>query len=373
MATTLPTTGNGLVTLAKENKQKILLLAHRSSKPDFDPNDPKHKPNLEALNVVLTHLEKNSHMTPEIKQESQIHKILEVVCLDTKYHFPEQYVARATDLYNRFDAENWGGLAEIKDESDDDTALNDVPVARKSHKRPKSPTKSSPKAAGTILQPPPDHPIWGKNGIMHGIALCLQSNGSLSKKLNPALFDQKKDFRIRGHNGLKPGQWFPNRLAALFAGAHGHSQAGISGNEVDGAWSVVVSGMYEDLDTDSGNTVLYSGSGSHDNEDSNAPADPTSGTRALHISRRTRNVVRLLRTSAANITYAPIEGLRYDGLYRVVDVTTPRNGRGGLYERFKLVREPDQPALSECMKRPTQQELKDYNRINAGYNGYGMK
>lgn len=44
-----------------------------------------------------------------------------------------------------------------------------------------------------------------------------------------------------GHNGLTVGQWFPFRICALNAGAHGATQAGIAGSEKTGAFSVVVS------------------------------------------------------------------------------------------------------------------------------------
>ena len=44
-----------------------------------------------------------------------------------------------------------------------------------------------------------------------------------------------------GHNGLTVGQWFPFRICALTAGAHGATQAGIAGSEKIGAFSIVVS------------------------------------------------------------------------------------------------------------------------------------
>lgn len=44
-----------------------------------------------------------------------------------------------------------------------------------------------------------------------------------------------------GHNGLTVGQWFPFRICALNAGAHGATQAGIAGSEKIGAFSIVVS------------------------------------------------------------------------------------------------------------------------------------
>lgn len=54
--------------------------------------------------------------------------------------------------------------------------------------------------------------------------------------------------KVLGHNGLAPGDWFPFQLCAMRDGAHGESQAGISGSVIDGAWSIVVSKAYEGVD-----------------------------------------------------------------------------------------------------------------------------
>lgn len=54
------------------------------------------------------------------------------------------------------------------------------------------------------------------------------------------------DFRTFGHNGLANGQCWPTQLAAVRDGAHGCLMAGIAGTGDEGAYSVVVSGGYED-------------------------------------------------------------------------------------------------------------------------------
>ncbi|USW51311.1 Putative PUA-like superfamily, SRA-YDG superfamily protein [Septoria linicola] len=365
------------------------MLALWSSKAPVVPQSTARKPYFAALDQVLSLLENGYAMTPELKQESQIHKILQVVCLDARYNFPAAWTDRARKLYDQFEADNWGGMAEIKDEIKEEEneeasssafepGLRDVDDTSAGAERPTKRHKSTSQRRDSIpvsgnfkiIQPPTNHPIWGESGIMHGIALRLKPDGSLSKGLNPAF--EKRDPKVHGHNGIEVGQWYANRLAAIFRGAHGASQAGISGSPGTGAYSVVVSGQYEDLDTDEGETVFYSGSGSHENEDPNQPATSTTGTRILHASLKHGKVIRLLRTSSANIQFAPVEGLRYEGLYKVIAMDTPRNARGGKYERFKLVRESGQPSLAECTKRPTPQELRDYNKINAGYSGYGM-
>lgn len=45
------------------------------------------------------------------------------------------------------------------------------------------------------------------------------------------------------------------RMVALFCGAHGATQGGIYGNRETGAYSVVISGEYDDLDQDYGNVL----------------------------------------------------------------------------------------------------------------------
>lgn len=141
------------------------------------------------------------------------------------------------------------------------------------------------------------------------------------------------------------------------------NQTSLAGSAALGAYSVVVSGQYDELDKDKGDTIYYSGSGSHDNENPNLPAESTSGTKALNTSLTTRKPVRVLRTYQSTSRWTPTQGLRYDGLYRVVGVNRPKNAKGGLYEQFKLVRMPDQIPLDECKRRPSPQDLRDYDRI----------
>lgn len=51
-----------------------------------------------------------------------------------------------------------------------------------------------------------------------------------------------------GDNSLKPGDWFPYQMAALFNGAHGSAQSGVVGDDKYGAHSIVLSGKYKDVD-----------------------------------------------------------------------------------------------------------------------------
>lgn len=160
--------------------------------------------------------------------------------------------------------------------------------------------------------------------------------------------------------------WFPYQLKAVFHGAHGTSQAGITIGPI-GAYSVVISDVYEDLDRDMGETVFYSGSGSHENTDPGRLAAVTTGIRSLHASIENQQPVRVLRSHSGASRWAPSKGLRYDGLYKVVSYSTPKNGKGGLYERFRLERIDGQTPLEDCRARPNWQDLRAYERIDNGY------
>ncbi len=185
---------------------------------------------------------------------------------------------------------------------------------------------------------------------------------------------------VFGHNGLTVGQWFPFRICALNAGAHGATQAGIAGSEKTGAFSVVVSseslscmtsinsiltqclGDYDDLDKDDGDILLYSGSNSALNED---PANPvmTHATKAMQRSYHDHRPIRVLRTAGGKWRNCPAKGIRYDGLYRIDSDAVAKNRRGGAYVRFKLAREANQPSID--LSRPTMAEKEVYDRLKS--------
>lgn len=140
-----------------------------------------------------------------------------------EHNFPPLYSAISQELIDKFQAEdgfeerlpskspspppifNSTKTSANKRKSKDDTTL----AATKSRKR----SRDEP---SELFRPaPPDHPIWGRNGIMRG----LMSNGS-GTQLDPA-YPNKVDFRVFGHNNLNIGDCWPRQLAALRDGAHG--------------------------------------------------------------------------------------------------------------------------------------------------------
>ncbi len=210
--------------------------------------------------------------------------------------------------------EEVGGQQERDDAAGATPAANETPTAR-------------------IPLPAPDDPTFGPGGMLHGVLRTRGPKGGITYVLDPreAGRRRRRSAKAFGHNGLAPGAWWPLQIAALAGAAHGHRVAGISGDTALGAYSVVVSDRYQDLDRDAGARLLYSGSNSHASEDPAAPPEPpTAGTRALRASLAAANPVRVLRAGgpASRNPWAPDRGIRYDGLYRVVRRLTPINTRG---------------------------------------------
>ena len=354
--------------IAKQRKDIIQALALQGKRAKAA--DPFTSPSgqtgilLHRLSLFLNQLDKEVHMTPEFKAKTKIHTGMEVIC-DQQHKFPQEYVDSAKALLGKWQSENWGAPVVTKRESAAESE-SDVPVsdesAGKKRKRARSPNGDRPNK-GIAKLPSPDHPIWGEHAISHGLYRMTSINGRKTPALNKRY--NQRPANVFGHNKIKVGAWFPLQLAALFNGAHGKSQAGIYGTEEAGAYSVVVSGLYDDLDQDYGKYLYYSGSGSHEATDPKQPAESTADPLSLHPSLQTQRPVRVLRSSKGKSKWAPTEGFRYDGLYIVESVDYPFNGKGGMYEQFKLVRLEDQNPINQS--RPSPRELEDFDRKDEPY------
>lgn len=143
----------------------------------------------------------------------------------------------------------------------------------------------------------------------------------------------------------------------------GQRMGGISGSITAGTYSIVVSGMYDDLDKDQGDRIFYSGSNSHENT---KPEPITSNkTKALERSAATRKPVRVFRSAHGKWIHCPKAGLRYDGLYIVMGMSIEKNGKGGAYKRFRLERIKDQDTIK--INEPCQALINLFNRVQDGY------
>ncbi|KAF9444402.1 hypothetical protein P691DRAFT_736533 [Macrolepiota fuliginosa MF-IS2] len=168
------------------------------------------------------------------------------------------------------------------------------------------------------------------------------------------------------------GTMFASRKECSVAGVHYPLIAGIScstsasRSDIDpGAFSIVLSGGYED-DVDDGYTILYTGAGGQ----SNTSVEPTTSTstthqpgsqvenqsikhyfnHALRLNLQTEHPVRVVRGFKNKSEWAPTEGYRYDGLYRVVKCKIIIGKSGHQVCLFQLERLPNQRPLEDLPK-----------------------
>lgn len=131
------------------------------------------------------------------------------------------------------------------------------------------------------------------------------------------------------------GTHFSDRKMLAQAGVHRERMRGISWSTKGPAESVVISGGYED-DEDWGNTILYTGMGGNESGVQVADQELVMGNRALVCSLERRTPVRVIRGDKSKSPFAPREGLRYDGLFRVTDAFYERGRSGFRVWRFLL-------------------------------------
>ncbi|XP_047369936.1 E3 ubiquitin-protein ligase UHRF1-like [Vespa velutina] len=166
--------------------------------------------------------------------------------------------------------------------------------------------------------------------------------------------------------GVEVGTCWIYRVQVSEVGVHRPHIAGIHGRETDCAYSIVLSGGYED-DIDNGDEFMYTGSGGRDLSGNkrtagqscdqtltrmnkalavncNAKLDSVNGATAEDW--RGGIPVRVVRNFklAKHSKYAPKEGNRYDGIYKVVKYY-PDTGKSGFRVwRYLLRRDDPAPA-----------------------------
>ena len=172
-------------------------------------------------------------------------------------------------------------------------------------------------------------------------------------------YPRKVSCNYIGQGKLQNGQWWPLQICAMRDGAHGEIEAGIHGQPSKGAYSIVLSGGgYADIDD--GDTLKYCGT-------SGVGGKPTAGTEHLKNAFILENPVRVLRSYAlaAKNKYRPSKGLRYDGLYSVVDFEIL--DKDTAMHRFSLRRCQGQDPIrfKDEEQRPTDEELRENRKIRA--------
>jgi putative restriction endonuclease len=139
--------------------------------------------------------------------------------------------------------------------------------------------------------------------------------------------------------GIPEGSEFENRVVLSHYGVHRPLQAGISGSQLEGADSIVLSGGYED-DDDLGDEIIYTGHGGRSLDTGQQVADQQMARQNLALALNCQRglPVRVIRGHNHRSLYSPVVGYRYDGLYRV-DSYWREQGRSGFNVwRFRLVK-----------------------------------
>ncbi|GIZ49978.1 hypothetical protein CKM354_001299300 [Cercospora kikuchii] len=268
-------------------------------------------------------------MNLDLKDKTNIHQALRVLFACEQYYFPENYKARAETLFDKFEAMHWCGVA-----------ANDADASNAS-------APSEPQ----ILMPPRDHPIWGDNGIMAGLAYRKLPSGKLVHCCNTWFSSLRQGVRRqRYHRGAMQGIHYPSAK--------------------EPAYSVIISGLeYLEVKDDRWDVVFYCGTGSHENKDPEKIIK-ASGTKALEAYIASGRPVRVLRTSKARSSI-PACGVRYDGLYVVNGSFVRYNTHRGRYLAFELRRRPNQRSRDECLHIPNVHQQTQFKKIEEGYQYQG--
>ncbi|TVU18446.1 hypothetical protein EJB05_34547 [Eragrostis curvula] len=178
----------------------------------------------------------------------------------------------------------------------------------------------------------------------------------------------------RRGQGVRVGDNWEDRLECRQWGAHLPHVAGIAGQSTYGAQSVALSGGYLD-DEDHGEWFLYTGSGGRDlsgnkrtNKEQSFDQKFEKLNAALRISCLRGYPVRVVRShKEKRSSYAPVSGVRYDGVYRI-EKCWRKVGIQGTYKvcRYLFVRCDNEPAPWTSDDRGDQpRELPKINELRA--------
>ncbi|KAF8907030.1 PUA-like domain-containing protein [Gymnopilus junonius] len=168
-----------------------------------------------------------------------------------------------------------------------------------------------------------------------------------------ALYDPKhlgQDARFGPVERIPVLTTFTDRKECAQRGVHRATVAGISGSSKDGAYSICVSGGYED-DEDNGDKIIYTGTGgqpdpfSFSGSQTGDQSFNHKDNAALKISADTKKPVRVVRGPNKNSPWAPDKGYRYDGLYIVKEAYLAKGQSGYVICRYELERVPGQPRI----------------------------
>ena len=149
-------------------------------------------------------------------------------------------------------------------------------------------------------------------------------------------------------SGLKVGSVFKDRKELFDAGVHRATMAGICGSQEIGAYSLVLSGGYED-DFDNLNSILYTGHGGQDEKGKQVKDQEfTRGNKALSLNMEENLPVRVIR--GYQVENGPESGYRYDGIYYVRNFYTEKGKSGFNIYRYELTTDQSFQYLREQLE-----------------------
>lgn len=242
--------------------------------------------------------------------------------------------------------------------------LTKVKVKSATNKRPSdSASNSASKKKCKAIDARAKNTSWG-----HGMACVGRRYSDLSNSFGSDFYGPIP--------GIEVGTTWRFRFQVSEAGVHTPLVAGIAGKESSGASSIVFSGTYID-DIDLGDEIYYTGSGGHGvtqftgcRSSGNrpqvtdqtlkrankalamscaAPFNPIAGSSAGH-NWKSGKPIRVLRSgnsrcSKSKSSYCPNQGIRYDGIYKVVKYWPEKSSKTQLIVwRFHLRRDDQVPA-----------------------------
>ncbi|XP_044151711.1 E3 ubiquitin-protein ligase UHRF1-like [Bufo gargarizans] len=166
--------------------------------------------------------------------------------------------------------------------------------------------------------------------------------------------------------GVPVGTMWKFRVQVSEAGVHRPHVAGIHGRSNDGSFSLVLAGGYED-DADDGTEFTYTGSGGRDLSGNKRTAEQSCDQKLTNMNRalalncnapindkqgaeakdwKAGKPVRVVRNAKGrkHSKYAPEDGNRYDGIYKVVKYWPEQGKSGFLIWRYLLRRDDEEPA-----------------------------
>ncbi|MFC1861660.1 YDG/SRA domain-containing protein [Chloroflexota bacterium] len=149
--------------------------------------------------------------------------------------------------------------------------------------------------------------------------------------------------------GVQVGQAFPDRRALHDANVH----RGLMHDIAPQGTSIILSGGYID-DQDEGEMIIYTGEGGRDPNSGRQISDQSFTGRNYDLAHNAiiGNPIRVTRGHQLHSPFAPTNGYRYDGLYRIDEYWSEKGRDGFVVWRYRLIRLEGQPSIGKLESTP---------------------